>query len=76
MVRGDEMNHEMWCMDPAQCVCREVPNYVILSEVRELKVTLAATLEQVTSVVEQAKPALEQVMNSPIMAMLTGGKKK
>lgn len=37
---------------------------------------LTAVLKSVDEIIEQAKPAFEQLMNSPILAMLSGGKKR
>lgn len=49
----------------------------IEEKVDALDAKLTAVLASVNEIVDQAKPALEQVMNSPILAMLTGtgGKK-
>lgn len=73
-----------------ECLCAEVPSSEMLKEVRAMRAevatvkakaikmneTLDNVLMQVSEIVNQAKPALDQVMNSPLLQMLSGGKKK
>lgn len=42
--------------------------------VTQLDVKLTTILEAVDSIMEQAKPAIEQLTNSPLVKMITGAK--
>lgn len=44
------------------------------TKVDEINVKLATILESVDAIMVQAKPAIDQLVNSPLMKMITGGK--
>jgi hypothetical protein len=46
----------------------------IENKVNELDVKLTTILEAVDNIMGQAKPAIDQLVNSPLMKMITGGK--
>jgi len=76
--------HESWCphgdgYTDLECECGHNEPEARMARIEEkvdaLDAKLTSVLASVDEIVSQAKPALEQVMNSPILAMLTGGKK-
>lgn len=48
----------------------------VLSMVSELHATVADIQEKINGVIPEVKPAVDALMSSPLIRMMTGGKRK